>query len=75
MENFDYSKLRGKIKEVFDTQKAFSDALGLSAPTLTLKLSGRSDFTQSEMNKAADLLKFSRAEIPVYFFTEKVKKF
>lgn len=71
MGNFDYRKLKGRIKEVYDTQKAFADALGIRATTLTLKLSGRSDFTQSEMNAAADLLKFSRADIPMYFFSSK----
>ena len=46
---FDYSKLRGKIKEVFGTQDKFAKALGISGATLSLKLNNISEFTQQEM--------------------------
>ena len=46
---FDYSKLRGKIKEVFGTQDKFAKALGISRATLSLKLNNISEFTQQEM--------------------------
>ena len=32
---FDYSKLKGKIKEVFGTQSAFAKAMGLSGVSLS----------------------------------------
>ena len=35
---FDYSKLRGKIKEVFGTQAKFAKAMGMSTVTLSAKL-------------------------------------
>lgn len=70
---FDYSKLRGKIKEVFGTQSAFAKAMGLSGVTLSAKLNNTVAFTQAEINKACSLLKIPLEFIPVYFFTEKVK--
>lgn len=70
---FDYSKLRGKIKEVFGTQSAFAKAMGLSGVTLSAKLNNTVAFTQAEINKACGLLKIPLEFIPVYFFTEKVK--
>ncbi len=71
---FDYSKLRGKIREVFSTQKAFADALGMSTVSLSSKLNNRVEFSQEEINKSCVLLDIEAANIPVYFFTVKVKE-
>lgn len=70
---FDYSKVRGKIKEVFNTQEAFAKAMGMSTTTLSDKLNNKVQWTQKEIDKAVDLLKIDRADIPEYFFTEKVQ--
>lgn len=70
---FDYSKLRGKIKEVFGTQAKFAKAMGMSTVTLSAKLNGTVQFTAPEMNKACEVLGVSVEFIPLYFFTEKVK--
>lgn len=70
---FDYSKLRGKIKEVFGTQSKFAKAMGLSSVSLSAKLNNTVMFTQDEINKACELLHIPIEFIPVYFFTEKVK--
>lgn len=70
---FDYSKLRGKIREVFGTQSKFAKAMGLSSVTLSAKLNNTVQFTQTEINKACGLLGIPIEFIPVYFFTEKVK--
>lgn len=69
---FDYSKLRGRIREILGTQSMFAKLLGISEATLSKKLNNETDFTQSEMNRSCDLLKFPCSEIPVYFFTAKV---
>ena len=37
---FDYSKLRGKIVEIFNTQSCFAIAMGWSERTLSLKMNG-----------------------------------
>lgn len=70
---FDYSKLRGKIKEVFGTQEKFADAMSMSTVTLSAKLNGRVDRIQAEMNLACDLLGVPYEFIPILFFTKKVK--
>lgn len=69
---FDYSKLKGKIKEVFGTQSAFAKAMGLSGVSLSSKLNNITYFTQVEINRACELLSIPVEFIPVYFFTEKV---
>ena len=71
---FDYSKLRGKIKEVFGTQDNFAKALGMGRVSLSQRLNNYSDFSQKEINKAYKLLNLSIEEIPKYFFTAKVQK-
>lgn len=70
---FDYSKLKGKIKEVFGTQGAFGDAMGMSPVTVSDKLNNKVAWTQPEIKKACELLHIEYASIPIYFFTAKVK--
>nr|DAJ34289.1 MAG TPA: Protein of unknown function (DUF739) [Caudoviricetes sp.] len=71
---FDYARLRGRIKEVFGTQDAFADAIGLGRVSVSQRLNNQLEFSQQEMFRSADVLGFSRGEIPEYFFTEKVQK-
>lgn len=71
---FDYSKLRGKIKEVFGTQDNFAKALGIGRVSLSQRLNNYLDFSQEEIDKAYKLLNLSKEEIPRYFFTTKVQK-
>lgn len=73
MKGFDYSKLRGKIKEVFGTQENFAAAMVMSTVTLSAKLNNKIPWTQEEMNLACQLLRVSVEFIPLYFFTVKVK--
>ena len=71
---FDYSKLRGKIVEVFSKQSAFALAMGWSERTLSLKLTGKRLWKQSDICKAIELLRIDESEIPLYFFTPKVQE-
>jgi len=68
----DYSKLNGKIKEVFSTQENFAKALGIGRTTLNQRLNGKSDFTQSEIKESIMLLKIPENEVVQYFFKHKV---
>ncbi len=68
----DYSKLRGKIKEVFGTQDAFAEAINIGRVSLSQRLTGKLDFTQNEINSACDVLGLNKSDIPIYFFAEKV---
>lgn len=70
----DYSRLRGKIKEVFGTEGKFAKALGISPTALSAKLNNVVQFTQAQMNKACELLGIPLDQLPVYFFTPEVKE-
>ena len=65
---FDYSKLKGKIKEHFDTQREFAELLNISKSSLSYKLNNLICFTRKEILKSAELLKILIEEIGQYFF-------
>ena len=68
---FDYSKLRGRIKEVFGTENDFAKALGISTVSLSLRLNNKVGFEASEMHKACQLLDIPIKESHLYFFYQK----
>ena len=65
---FDYKKLRGKIREVFGTEKQFAKALGISSTSLSLKFNGEASFKQSQIRRCCELLGIPVKEIGQYFF-------
>lgn len=71
---FDYSRLRGKIREVFGTEAAFAKALGMGRVSLSQRLNNALEFSASEIKESCAQLGISSAEIPQYFFAEKVQK-
>lgn len=71
---FDYSKLRGKIREIFKTQEKFANTMGLSTTSLSAKLNNKVEWKPSEIDKACELLKIDKEDIPVYFFTLEVQE-
>ena len=70
--NFNHAKLRGKIREVFGTQKDFAAAMRISPTTLSHKLTCKIDFSQTEIRRAVNLLGLQQKDIITYFFTPKV---
>lgn len=69
--DYDYSKLIGKIKEVYGTQSAFAKAMGMGATSVNLKLNNKSEWTQAEMATAMELLRIPETSVRTYFFTHK----
>jgi hypothetical protein len=69
----DYRKLRGKIVEVYGTMSNFAKAMGYSERTVSLKINGKVDFSQSDIVKIVSLLGLQDKDIPVYFFMNKVQ--
>lgn len=67
----DYSKLRGRIREVFGTQADFACALGLSACSVSQKLNNKTEWDAAEMRKACELLNIAADELSQYFFCPK----
>lgn len=72
--SFNYSKLSGRIIEIFGARYKFAEAMGWSERTLSLKMNGRRAWKQSDICKAIRLLKLTEEDIPAYFFTLKVQK-
>ncbi len=66
--DFDYSKLKGRIIEVYGKQAAFAAAMGLSERTMSLKMKNKREWKQGEIEKACTLLHVPSCEINVYFF-------
>jgi len=71
--SFDYSKLRGKIREIFGTEERSSKEMSPPTVSLSFKLNGKREWTQQEINRACELLTLERADIPEYFFNSKLR--
>ena len=65
---FDYSKLCGRIVEKCKTQGVFSEKMGKSERTISLKLNNKIPWTQMEILKASDILDIPVNEVASYFF-------
>ena len=65
---FNYCRLRKRVSEIFGMQKDFARTVGMSEHTASLKLSGKIEWRQSEIIKAAEALKIEEDEIVKYFF-------
>ena len=66
---FNYSKLLGRFREYGLTQKEVATRIGLTATTLSLKLSNKAKFTSDEIDAICKLLDIAKEDIGVYFFT------
>ncbi len=65
---YQYRKLKGKIVEKYGTQKAFADALDISENSLSLKLNGKTGFSQKDIVKWSLLLGIDQAEYQSFYF-------
>lgn len=68
IKDFNYSKLKGKIREVCGTYSVFASKLGCSLNTLSAKLNNKNEFTQSDIIKSTQILNIDVNDISVYFF-------
>lgn len=69
--SWDYKKLRGKIKEKFDTQDKFASALGIGRVSLSQRLNNQLEFSQDEIFKSCEILSIDMSEVSDYFFYPK----
>ena len=69
---YDYSKLKGRITEKYDSQSAFAKALGIDDAYLSRLLNGKHALTQKIITRFAELLEIPYTEIGIYFFKKKV---
>lgn len=68
MEQYNYSKLAGRMKEYKYTQETLSKALGISETTLNLSLNNKRDFKQNEILNICELLHIPKSRLAEYFF-------
>lgn len=71
---FDYTALRERIKKLGYSVPRLADAVGMGAWALGQKLRGYYDFKSTEIIALAEVLGISLAQIPHYFFQQKVRK-
>lgn len=74
MKEYDYNKLKGRIRECFPTQADFAQKLGMSDTSLSNKLNNKTVFDQDEIQESINLFKLTAQETIEYFFTLKVDK-
>lgn len=68
-----YAKLKGRIIEIFGSQEAFANEMGISKSGMSMRLNNKVKWTLEEVYKAKNLLQIEDAEISAYFFTPKVR--
>lgn len=71
---YDYSKLRGRIREKFGTESDFAAYLGMNRSTLSIKLNGRVQMDQYDITVFCRALDIPTEQVGIYFFTVKVEK-
>ena len=67
--NYTYSKLKGRIVELYGTQGNLAKKLGISKNSMSKKLTGRTEFSQSDIEEWATLLNIGKSDFGEYFFT------
>lgn len=65
---YSYDKLRGRIIEKFGSQGEFAEKVGISPTSVSLKMTGKTGFSQAEMVRWANLLDIPVEEYGQYFF-------
>ena len=70
---FDYSKLNGRITEIFNSQKKFAKAMNLSERSISLKLNNQRYWKNNEITRACNLLLIPDNQIGDYFFKQEVQ--
>ena len=72
---YDFDKVRGRIREKLGSEAKFAEKLGISTASLSSKFNNRSDFSASEISRAIDedVLDIDVEEIGEYFFKKKLE--
>ncbi len=65
---YTYSKLKGRIIELYGTQRNFAKKLGISQNSLSKKLTCKMEFSQKDIIKWSNLLGINKDEYGEYFF-------
>lgn len=68
--NYNYSKLRGRIKEICGTEGRFAKEIGRTQNYLTKIFQNKSYLSQKDIETGSRVLKIDDSEIPTYFFNK-----
>ena len=71
---YDYSRLKGKLREKAIVYRTFAEMLGLSESSVSERLNNNAQFTQEEIEQTLLLLGIPLREVEYYFFTHEVQK-
>ena len=71
---FDYSKLRGRAREMTKTQESLAMVSGMKEATYSQKINNNSEFKQSEILQICEALNIPHDQIHAYFFTQAVQE-
>lgn len=71
---WEYNKLKGRIKEIFETQENLAKSIKLSATSLNYKINNQIQFRQEEIYLITEALAIEDKEMKSYFFTPLVEK-
>lgn len=66
--SFDYSKLKGRIRELYGTYDNIIPEISMSEATLSRRLNGKSYFNSEEILELSEVLGIVKDEIDQYFF-------
>lgn len=64
------SKLRGRIVEKYKTQTAFANAIGMLPQSVSMRLTGDTEFSREDVFVWSKALDIPTCEIGDYFFAE-----
>lgn len=74
LQNFDYSKLRGRIIEKYGTICNFANALEKTPTTMSRYLKNKEYIPSNVIFKCCNLLDIDYKDIAIYFFNQSKKK-
>ena len=72
---YDYARLRGRITEICGSVTEFARQMPLSRRAITAKLACKTEWTQTEIGRACQILGINAKDIPAYFFAVDGEKF
>lgn len=67
---FNYSYLRGFIKDKFGSEKEFANFLNITPQALNRKLNNKSSFTVEQIIKCKNELALSSSQVEMFFFRD-----
>lgn len=72
--DFDYIRLRERIREKLGSDMVFATRLGISKTSLSLRLNNQIHFSQRDIYNSMRILQISPEEVGMYFFDKQPER-